>query len=319
MLVCTPALVQTGFGNAFHDIAKALVCSRELGARYWPGYWQMDYAAALPPGLVASSRAIHLAQRLRYRLTHHFLHFGEAEHKATEIVPVEEALPAFLSAQGLSTRDDVVVALDGLAPGLECIERHAAFLHGLLLSGPGMREAMAARTAGLEPGKLHIGVHIRRGDFRPALPLGEAWPEGKWNIGIPLEWYDLVCQHLAEAFPGRVQFLVATNATGGEVDDFSRRHGCILAGARAQVGPSDVGDILALASCDLVVASVSWFSGWASILGQKPFLWYPCAHGRPAWGGGNCFLYTDEPELPTGLTERLAHALAAKETSRTGP
>jgi|GEM_PF-3073959 len=312
MLVCTPALVQTGFGNAFHDIAKALVCSRELGARYWPGYWQMDYVAALPPGLVVSSRILHLAKRLRYHVTHRFLRFGEAEHKATGIVPVEEALPAFLSAQGLSTSDDTVVALDGLAPGLECIERHACFLHGLLLSGPGMREALTARTAGLEPGKLHIGVHIRRGDFRPSLPLGEAWPEGQWNIGIPLEWYDLVCQRLAAAFPGRVQFLVATNATDAEVHDFARRHGCILAGAGAQAGPSDVGDILALGSCDLVVASVSWFSGWAAILGRKPFLWYPCAHGRPAWGGDNCFPYTDEAALPTVLLTRLAQVLAAR-------
>lgn len=77
MLVCTPVLVQTGFGNAFHNIAKALVCSRELGARYWPSCWQMDYAAALPPGLVASSRMPHLAKRLRYHLTHRFLQFGK--------------------------------------------------------------------------------------------------------------------------------------------------------------------------------------------------------------------------------------------------
>lgn len=232
------------------------------------------------------------------------------------IVPVEDALSAFLSARGLSASDDTVVALDGLAPGLECIERHASFLHGVLLSGPGMREALASRTAELERGKLHIGVHIRRGDFRPALPLGQAWPEGQWNIGIPLEWYDLVCQRLTAAFPGRVQFLVATNATGGEIGDFARRHACILAGAGAR-GPSDVGDILSLASCDLLVASVSWFSGWAAILGRKPFLWYPCAHGRPAWGGSNCFLYTNEAELPTDLIEQLAHALVAKRTSST--
>jgi hypothetical protein len=309
----TATMGPNGFGNEFVKIAKLLVCRRMLCLPILPVYWRSAYRAALPGGLCRASRCgrlLHLAWQRGSGCRR--LAFGPAEHRATEQIPVEKALARFLEERRIDRNSRTIVELVDIVPGIETVEAHGRFLYDTLLAVPANARWLAERRPVLDGRKRLIGVHIRRGDFRSERPLGVAWPENGWNIRIPLEWYEQACAQLAAAFPGQLQFIVATDGADADVDRFCRRHGAVLLKPRSGRSCPDVADMLILASCVALVSSVSWFSGWAAILNPKPWLWYSCAHGAPPWGAATAFPFAGQGRLPDAFLAAVARAVPGR-------
>jgi hypothetical protein len=311
----TAQMGANGFGNEFIKLAKLLICRKVLGIPISKAYWRSPYRNALPQDLCYARRSERIVRLARDRLTYRQIEFGGSEHLSTGMIPVEDALACFLNRECLLPEDRCLVEFTGLDPGLESIENHGPFLFDVLLSVPGTKELLLNRMCRFDSRKLLVGVHIRRGDFRPEVPLGTPWPEGKWNIQIPMEWYDRICSLLSAAFPGRIQFFVTTNGTDSEVGDFCRKHEAFVLQASSGRMSPDVADMLALADCDVLISSASWFSGWAALLKPKPWLWYSCAHGLPPWGRESAFPYASEESLPDELFVRAEKMLKQKKPS----
>jgi hypothetical protein len=290
----TARMGANGFGNEFVKLAKLLVCRKKLGIPIAPSYWRSPYRHALSGELCYTSRT----RRALRRFLGPPIEFGPEQHRATGQVPVEKALSAFLKKRGLSRKDRTLVEFIDIVPGLETVEGYGRFLHDVLISNPKMEKAVQKRIRLFDPDKLQVGLHVRLGDFRSALPVGTPWPDGKWNYKIPTEWYDQACSLLQAAFPGRIQFVLATNELSPEIDDLCVKYPVALLTGGTKRDSSDVADMLALASCDALVGSASWFSGWAAVLKPKPWIWYACAHGMPPWARETVSLYVDEPSLP---------------------
>jgi hypothetical protein len=308
----TAQMGANGFGNEFVKLAKLLICRKVMGIPIAKAYWRSPYREALPHDLCYANRARRVLRLAGDRMTYRQIEFGRSEHLSTGHVPVEEALACFLKRENLRPEDRCLVEFTGFDPGLETIENHGPYLYDILTSISATASLLHERLRNFDPQKLLVGIHIRRGDFRPALPIGTPWPQGKWNIQIPLEWYDRICSLLSSAFPGRVQFLVTTNGLDAEIERFCREHRAVLMQPSLSRGGPDVADMLALASCDVLVSSASWFSGWPAVLKPKPWLWYPCAHGEPPWAKQTASLYLNEEELPALFLDGAEAALGLK-------
>ncbi len=301
-----------GFGNEFVKLAKLLVCRKELGVAIEPSYWCSPYRFALPNELCYVGKPRRIARLIQDRLVYRRIEFGRDEHLETNCIPVAEAFSVFLKNQDLDPKVKYLVEFTGFDPGLDVIEGQGSFLFNTLESNAVIAEVLDQRTKQFDPKKVQIGVHIRQGDFRPALPLGMPWPEGQWNIQIPIAWYDRICGLLSKAFPRQIEFFVTTNGSGDDVKAFCQKHEApVVLASSSRLSP-DVADLLTLASCDGLIGSASWFSGWPVVLKPKPWIWYGCAHGMPPWGCKTASVYVNEPSLPEEFLISIERLLAQK-------
>jgi hypothetical protein len=104
-------------------------------------------------------------------------------------------------------------------------------------------------------GDVVVGMHIRQGDNFTDTVRRDAFSTGQ---------YLSVMRQIPGLFPGKkVVFLVCSNLKQG--DD-------IFSGLTVFRGPGDfIEDMYSLAECDYICgAGQSSFSGWASLMGQKP-------------------------------------------------
>jgi hypothetical protein len=119
-------------------------------------------------------------------------------------------------------------------------------------------------TEGYRPS---IAVHVRLGDFKA--PVAVAGGTRVYNTRISLDWYLRVIQSLRSHF-GELQVDVFSDGPDEEL-----RSLMALSGVTRKTFGSSIGDILALSSSAILVASGSTFSMWASYLGRQPVVWYP--------------------------------------------
>lgn len=121
---------------------------------------------------------------------------------------------------------------------------------------PELRERIERHFAPIrQAGDVVVGTHIRQGD---------AFTDPIRRDGFQTDAYSRVMRQIQGLFPGRrVVFLVCSDT---KQDDSS------FAGLTIFRGPgSFIEDMYILAECDYIVgAGQSSFSGWASLMGQKP-------------------------------------------------
>jgi hypothetical protein len=112
-----------------------------------------------------------------------------------------------------------------------------------------------------------VSIHIRRGDF-PVFADPNDYRKGAGNRRIPDEWYIAFIRAILKARPDITNIHIFSDGTDEELKD-------ILAEPKvARMGfGSSIADILALSQANILVASGSTFSTWASFLGQCPTIW----------------------------------------------
>jgi hypothetical protein len=89
------------------------------------------------------------------------------------------------------------------------------------------------------------------------------------NTRIGLDWYLSVIKSLRSHF-GQLPVDVFSDGSDEELRPLTS-----LSGVTRRTFGSSIGDILALSSSAILVASGSTFSMWASYLGRQPVVWYP--------------------------------------------
>ncbi len=156
---------------------------------------------------------------------------------------------------------------------LGSVNRHVSRMQGGFFSVYSAREATRVRLIAnqrveLAQADLRIGVHVRLGDFSSPQ---EAAP-GLWNTRQPLNWYQSCIETLIKDASGQITFcLVSDDQSSPEFEEMVTH--------LSQLGTVEVGttnflyDLALLASCDVLVPSVSWFSMLALFVSEAAFVW----------------------------------------------
>jgi hypothetical protein len=195
----------------------------------------------------------------------------------------------------------VLLHSSGMDGGYLAIRRARRFLASRLLYS---RRSEALMTVGSEAA-VRIGVHVRAGDFASAEkePPGELEP-GAFNVEMPPDWYLETITSLVQRLGGSVQVLVASQ--GPTLTVYDQR---ALADLRHLSGTS-VQDLSVLASCDVIVPSISSYSMLAIFLSDALYVW-PAQHLHDV--GGWRDIWGHEPRQVSGPTARSRDIASSKE------
>ena len=114
----------------------------------------------------------------------------------------------------------------------------------------------AKMKAAEDPSAIRLGIHIRRGDYKTAMP----------QFYYDDATYLRIMRELTGSLGDRVKFVAVSNEP---VDmAFFRAHGLDL--TEASGTPQE--DVVTLSLCDYIVGPPSTFSWWAAYYGDKPRL-----------------------------------------------
>lgn len=182
---------------------------------------------------------------------------------------LEPALRAFAAEHGLPRRGPYVLGLHGMGGGYAPLAPARDFLRAQLLGTRGTLRNLydLDRRAGSD--RLRIGLHVRRGDFK-GLGTQESY-RGRFNVTVPLDWYVAVATGLARALGDRISIVVVSDADETELAPLIQAVPCHLT---AHQPDRDVSDLLALASCDFLLCSISSYSLWAAFLSDGRYGWF---------------------------------------------
>ena len=152
--------------------------------------------------------------------------------------------------------------------------------------------------------KASISVHVRLGDFIP--PDKAATEKGALNYRIPISWYIQQINQIREYVKCDIPVYIFSDGKDIELAEL-----LALPNVRRITFGSSIADLLALANSNVLVASGSTFSMWASFLGRMPVIWHK--------GQRKQKLYYEAPYLevetdkvgllPKELLERIALTL----------
>ncbi|OQW92614.1 MAG: hypothetical protein BWK78_01125 [Thiotrichaceae bacterium IS1] len=151
-----------------------------------------------------------------------------------------------------------------------------------------------------------ISVHIRLGDFSTPNQI-ESLKQGRSSLRIPLVWYVQIINQLRHKLGKNLPIYVFSDGRNEELSELLSMSNV----QRISFG-SAIADLLALSNANILIASGSTFSMWASYLGQMPVIWYP--------GQLRYRLYYEYPqlELECGeseiLPEVFLNSLVSKQT-----
>ncbi len=117
-------------------------------------------------------------------------------------------------------------------------------------------------------GKDAICMHVRLGDFsRVSL---EELKNGKHCSALPIEWYVRIADNLRDIVGKNIKIYVFSDGTDDELADLLK-----LPNTERFTTGSAIGDILALSTAGVFIASGSSFSMWARYLGRMTTIMFP--------------------------------------------
>jgi hypothetical protein len=142
-----------------------------------------------------------------------------------------------------------------------------------------------------------IGVHIRMGDFAEP-PSEDFLREGHWNYRLPLKWYVAMVEKIRNTLGYDLKVNVFSDGKDEELKEVLDLPNV----TRCDYG-SSIADMLALSENEILIASASTFSKWASYLGRMPTIWYPGTHRHVLFPSESIF--EGEVDYEDVLTEEL--------------
>lgn len=255
-----------GLGNELIPAAKSYLCAKALGATQISHRWGLNPRGYrhLVGGTIFDVILPRLAWTLLpYReitredwLSRQIENYGELCVEALQKTP----FPAWAPMGTL--------VHSGMWGGYALIDPARSWVWSVLSSAVGASRQMHAFTEETSGATFRIGVHIRRGEFEAM--SGDI--KGKFNIAIPLDWYQGVLFHILPVLPAHSVICVFSDSP----IDARELLPANSQGAQAwqpKYPGHDTADLLALASCDLILCSVSSYSTMAAWLGRKPYVW----------------------------------------------
>jgi hypothetical protein len=155
--------------------------------------------------------------------------------------------------------------------------------------------------------EIPIGIHIRRGDFRPQESPDDLMFKG--GIRTPLKWFQDVLESIRACARFPVPARIFTDGKAEEIETLLK-----LPNVRQINTGSAISDLLALSRARILIGSGgSSFSAWASFIGEMPSMTHP---GQPlTWfnlsPSNDRFIGEIDPsrDLPQILREQIMAAL----------
>lgn len=254
-----------GLGNEMIVWAKAFIAGQILGLAVEHPAWGLNQRRY--DRYFGTSRSDWIRHRaLKAGLP--FFRFDDAA-RLRHGGALEPALRAFAAEHGLPRRGPYVLGVHGMGGGFAPLAPAREFLRAQLLGTRGTLRNLydLDRRAGSD--RLRIGLHVRRGDFQ-SLSAQQSY-RGRFNVTVPLDWYVRVATGLSHALGDRISIVVVSDANEAELTPLTRAVPCHLT---VQQRDRDVSDLLALASCDFLLCSISSYSLWAAFLSDGRYGWF---------------------------------------------
>jgi hypothetical protein len=281
-----------GLGNEVIPWGKAFLAARALGLKLVDPPWWLN--------------------KRPYGRELHATRWGTAEYLALRAMPTISIDSAMVESLGSWDYFDAMMKLkadrypllrsrpvllhsSGMDGGYLAIRKARRFLATRILYS---RSSEALVTAGSEAA-VRIGVHVRAGDFSAA-----NLEPGVFNVQLSMDWYVETITSLVHRLGGLVQVLVASPRPIIELED--------LGGLAeiSQLSGTSVEDLSVLASCDVIVPSISSFSVLAIFLSDALYVW-PAQHLHDV--GGWRDIWGHEPRQISGPTARAREIAESKE------
>ncbi len=266
---CMPAAFGkhgAGLGNEFIPWTRAWIASQMLGAKLInPAFGRNSRGYGKYFG---TSRYDWVFNKLVERVVPK-VEFTERDYLEHGGGDVAQALVRFSEARRLNERSAYVLVTGGMWGGFGHIQSARDFVRARLYQSPATARNLFWLRQKLDPDKLLVTMHVRLGDFGAPIAL-DAY-RGKFNVSLPLAWYERVAESLSGVFGDRMQLLVVTDGGEDQLGSLVSRYG---ASTTCGMADSDCSDLLALAAGDLTVCSVSSYSMWAAFLSDAPYLWF---------------------------------------------
>lgn len=255
-----------GLGNEFIPWTRAYIAAQVLGARLInPAFGRNSRSYGK---YFDTPRYDWLINKLVERVLPR-IEFNERDYLEHGGGDVAQALARFAEARRLHERSAYVLVTGGMWGGFGHIQSARDFVRARLYESPATVRNLFWLRQNLAPDKLLVSMHVRLGDFGQATDP-EAY-KGRFNVSLPFDWYERIAESLYATFGDSLQLLVVTDGRVDQLGSLVTRYG-----ARTTCGmtDSDCSDLLALASADLIVCSVSSYSMWAAFLSEAPYVWF---------------------------------------------
>lgn len=255
-----------GLGNELYPWAKAWLAAKALDG------------IALPPAFGLNPRQYGRyfgTSRLDW-LTHRALLRGLPRHRFTEQdylstgeTDFRRAVAVHAERGGWHRKRLFALEVGGMWGGFLAIREARDLVLARLYAARATARNLGDWRTRLDPEKLVVAVHIRAGDFQAADTQQDY--RGCFNRSLPLAWYHAVCEHLHQHFGERIQFQLLSDGTPEALAPFIDRFSPVTGFHQRD---SVCSDLLAMASADLLVCSVSSYSLWGAFLSRAPYVWY---------------------------------------------
>lgn len=309
MRVCIPEISGrrgAGLGNELFCWAKAFLASEALGIACVHPAWGLNARGYRHD--FGTARLDWLYQDIA-RMALPTVRFDETAYRATGQEDYRQAVTAFAAIHGLGQRRHFVFVASGMWGGFHAIRKARVFVLAELLKARKAVQNVHAVLDQVDPGKVLVAVHIRRGDFAQLAQDGVL--RGQFNVALPLAWYLSTCASIERLCGDVVQFLLLTDAEPGEVQPFIDAFAPLTTFHLRQTACSD---LLLMAFADSLVCSVSSYSMWGAFLSNAPYLW--CAPNLQDHAGyGSLWGHEPAQQTNSGTTARnLAGMRAASGT-----
>lgn len=255
-----------GLGNEMIAWGKAFVGAQALGLRLLHPAWGLN--ARGYRHLFRTSRLDWLGHGALRRMLPAF-HFTEDDYRSAPEADLYQAITAFGERHGLARRSGLVVCFGGMWGGLRSIDGARQFLRAQLLAARGSCENLYQLERRFALGTVRVGMHIRKGDFAHGTTATDF--RNRFNTAIPMPWYVNVARRLSQRLGGQMSLLVVSDGSAQDLAPLTGEFPCILTDGLPR---RDISDLLALASCDLIVCSVSSFSMAAAFLSNGRYIWF---------------------------------------------
>jgi hypothetical protein len=270
-----------GLGNEVIPWAKAYLGAEVFGVRCMHPAWALnprgyrrDFGSS-----VFDSAAIEVARRFPGKL-----HVTAEMVMATGQDDYRRALESIRDSLIADRTPARLLLHGGMSGGFAGIAGARSYLFHQLIRPEHVGRDLVEVSAGLDPVRATVGVHIRTSDFAVST---EGPSPGQFNTRLPVDWYEEVVTGLFSALEGRVQFLLVTDEPlSGHARRLRQLPGVIDMPPRRRPLLSD---LFSLVFADALVCSVSSFSMLAAFLSERPYVWfgphlYSLAGWRSLWG-----------------------------------
>ncbi len=287
-----------GLGNELHGYAKAILAAQALGAKPLSPAWGRNSRAYWR--YFGSSRLDWIQHSLLGIALPSWV-FDEADYVATGERDFAKAVGVYAAAHQLQNRTAFVLITGGMWGGLAILRPAFPFVWRLLYSAAGTARNLSDLQRRIPAGTVTIAIHVRLGEFAPELPDQDRPPWSQWNWALPLEWYIEVCRSLRRQLDVPQSYVLLTDGSPDELRPLTREVNPVTL---FHQNMNVCSDLIAAASCDVLVCSRSSFSMWAAALSERPYIWpsdslYPESDSLAIWDHGEPIVGVEDPKRQT--------------------